>query len=88
MFYDSPVRSSSAKSQRQLAPFKIMMIGVMIVLLPPFLMLAVAPMALMAVPLAFVALLCMLPVFFSRAHSNPVHRVPIRVSRLVPAIQV
>jgi hypothetical protein len=64
------------------------MIGVVIVLLPPFLVLAVAPMALRAVTVAFVVLLFMLPVFFGRAHTNPLQRVPIRVSRLAPAIAV
>jgi hypothetical protein len=54
------------------------------VLMPPFIALAIAPMLLMLLPVAFVAIPIMVPAFFGGAHSN--HNESIRHRKWHPPL--
>lgn len=87
MFYDESAKvrspmSKSAKRTRRMKRFRFTMTGVMIVLLPPFLMLAIVPTMLMFVPVALVLIPFMLAALVS-AHAKqsepqliPIQRLP------------
>jgi hypothetical protein len=81
MFYDE-----SASSRQPLNPSRLAMISVAIILLPPFITLAAAPVLLMLLPVAWVAIPFMIPAFFGGTHSNQVESHNIRLWR--PALAV
>jgi hypothetical protein len=85
--------SKSAKRARRTKRLRFTMTGIMIVLLAPVLMLALAPVLLMFVPIALVLLPFMLATFFSSPHARAFDPRLIRVEDLpawqpAPAFQV
>lgn len=84
MFYNTSakIRSPMSKSARRVQGtrrLRFTMTGVMIVLLPPFLMLAMAPMMSMMVPIALVLLSFMLATALSGLHAKQLEPRLIRV---------
>ena len=81
MFYDHP-----ANTLPPLKPARIATVLLTAILLPPFVVLAIAPMLLMLVPVAFVAIPFMIPAFFGAAHSSQAECQRVRAWRgaLVP----
>lgn len=85
--------SKSAKRARRVKRLRFTMTGIMIVLLPPFLVLAIAPVLLMFVPIALVLLPFMIATFFSSPHARALDARLIRVEhhpawQPAPAFQV
>lgn len=87
MFYDESAKvrlpmGKSAKRARRTKRLRFTMTGIMIVLLPPFLMLAIAPIMVMSVPIALVLLPFMIAAFLSSAHATRWQPRLIRVEHL------
>ena len=82
MFYDQPANSQPVNFARLGA------VLLTVILLPPFVALAIVPMLFMLVPVAFVVIPFMIPAFFGAAHSNQVESHRIRAWRGALAPQV
>jgi hypothetical protein len=70
MIYFKAKQRAPSNSQRQSMLFRFSMSALTIILLPPFVTLAVAPMMLMLVPIALVAIPVMIQAFFGAAYAN------------------
>jgi len=87
MFCDESAKGPSSRSQRRLKLFRFTMTGVMIVLLPPFFLLAIAPMMMVLIPVAFLVTAFMIPAFFSETHPTRLRPAHVRVWAFAPAIR-
>jgi hypothetical protein len=87
MFYDTSAKDEASMCGRPMKLFRLTMTGVIIVLLAPFVMFAMAPVVLLLVPLALVAMAFMLPAVVGGRPSNPVQSEHLQAWRLAPAMQ-
>jgi uncharacterized membrane protein len=86
MFYDESARSEPSNRQRPLKLFRFTMTGVIIALLAPFVMLAFAPVILMLLPLALVAMAIMVPALVGGGHPNQLQSGRVQVWQFAPAL--
>ena len=83
MFYDQ-----SARSGEPLTLPRVAMAAASLLLLPPFIMLAIVPMLLFLLPVALVAIPVMIPAFFGGAHTTQIEVVRMRSWRPTVAVRV
>jgi hypothetical protein len=81
MFYDQ-----SAGEGRRFSAYRTLAIAAAAILVPPFIALAVVPMVVILIPVAFVVVPFMVPAFFGGAHASGIESKNILLWR--PALAV